>query len=353
MGDVYNNPVASDAAFISKLKYQNSVFSAFKSANQTTSLQHLRIARKHKSFSDFKKEALSITEDYNKTWLTTEFRACKMRCRTAKNFRQALKDADLYPNIKYLPSTASDPREAHKPYYGIILPVGHAFWFNHLAPLDWNCQCGWTTTDEPATGMPNEFPEPAPGLDENPGVTGAIFSQSHNYFKEAAVNATAILKDNVAAINGLKADDLVYFFADKKTNGVVYSFDKLAQEHAVNTKTGQVYAKMGNDVRLFGYDKIDSRINGVWNEFKNSTGKPVSVDNLIRTANRQFKARKLKGDITINLDAGFKKGDILNGLKNRFRRLNDNRINNVHFISGNKYLGMCTVEDVMNDKLPF
>lgn len=102
---------------------------------------------------------------------------------------------DVYPYLRYLPSTSEHKRPLHKTWYGILLPVDHPFWQTHFPPNGWGCQChfeqvserkmkrmGWTVTPDSqlpqgsrtftdATGR--EFAVPAgidPGFSYNPGT---------------------------------------------------------------------------------------------------------------------------------------------------------------------------------------
>lgn len=45
------------------------------------------------------------------------------------------------PYLKYIGSDAGEPREAHKRFYGMILPVDDPFWATHMPPNGWGCRC--------------------------------------------------------------------------------------------------------------------------------------------------------------------------------------------------------------------
>jgi len=341
-----------DRSFANQVKYHNSLFSAFKSNNQTTTLRHLKVASKAKSFTDFKNAAMTVTNDYNKTWLKSEYRAAKSRIRGAKMFRQAQDDADLYPNIKYLPSVAADPREEHKQFYYVVRPLNDPFWNTHLPPSTWGCQCQWTTTDERVTGMPDDIPSPDPGFDINTGKAGRVFSQSHPYFD--VKDKENIIKHNILTLNSRAAHELTYFYADKKTGGCCYSFDNLKNEFTTNTRIGKIYARSGNDVEILGMHYIDSRINGIWHEFKTIKATTVNaVDKAVQRANRQYRLHKLQGNLSLELTE-IDKGALLDALKDRFQRMGSkNKIGKIDFIFKNKYIGSATSEDIMKGKLSF
>lgn len=311
--------------FANQLKYSNSLYSAFKSQHQTNTLKHLRIASKAKSFSDFKNhpEVKKVVNDYNKQWLKTEYATAKQRIRSAQQYRQAVLNSDLYPNIEYMPSRATDPREAHKPYYGTILPINHAFWNTHLPPFDWGCQCWWQTTDATPTKEPElgDAPQPKPGLDENPGKTGQVFSATHPFFK--AKNKEAAMQ-NVAYINQRRVDEFTVFEWDKKTGGVAYSFHKSAlTELKSNQGVAGHLMRRGYDVELLSnppkIKSVDARVNGILAEFKQAKT-AQSVDDGLRRANRQGKATGQKITVFVELTQPVPHTELHRVLRTRLRR---------------------------------
>lgn len=46
------------------------------------------------------------------------------------------------PYLKYIPSAATHKRDAHKPYYNLILPVEHDLWSTIFPPNGYGCLCG-------------------------------------------------------------------------------------------------------------------------------------------------------------------------------------------------------------------
>lgn len=335
--------------YINKIKYQNSLFSAFKSANETTTLRHLRIASKSASFTEFKNKALAITNDYNKKWLKTEYQVAKSKLRTAKNFRIAQANADLYPNIQYLPSVAAEPRPEHKKFYNMVRAITDPIWNTILPPSTWGCQCQWKTTDEKVTGMPSELPLPDPGLGTNTALSGQIFTDSHPYFDVADQMATSIIRQNISVINEAAPEDLTFFYRHKKSNGVVYSFDSLKQEREANIRIGKIHASKGNEVRLFGQDSIDSKVNDSWNEFKYlKAGTVNSIDKAFQKVNGKFILKNSEGDITLELSKGIDKKVVMETIKNRLRRPDfKNSITGIHFIKNGRYDEYIRIKDLL------
>ena len=46
------------------------------------------------------------------------------------------------PYLKYIPSYANSPRDGHKRYYNLILPVEHELWAQIMPPNGYGCLCG-------------------------------------------------------------------------------------------------------------------------------------------------------------------------------------------------------------------
>jgi hypothetical protein len=139
---------------------------------------------KLRPFVEFEKEAKPVLKDYNRNWLAAEYNTTTRSARMATDWRTAQEEKDLFPNIKYLPSRSATPREAHKPYYHIIRPVDDPFWDTHLPPNGWQCLCGFKTTDEEVTDIPEDLEPPEFGFRQNVGKTAKPFDNSHPYFSQ-------------------------------------------------------------------------------------------------------------------------------------------------------------------------
>jgi len=190
--------------FIDELKASAKVFAAFKTHRQQNDIARelLDEAGKLKPFNKFVEDTKAVIGKYNKVWLRTEFDTAVIRARQAANFKKYQEDSDLFPNLKWLPSTSPHPREVHTKFYGLVLPQTDDFWRAHYPGNDWNCKCGITNTDqEVSPSIPKSGYTPAPGLDENPGITGEIFTKSHPYVTEAYPGAAKAVK---SAIKGDK-----------------------------------------------------------------------------------------------------------------------------------------------------
>lgn len=183
----YDSP---DFEFVNELRHNAAVFSAFKTHRQQNELfaQIFKEDGTVKGFAQFRRDSEQIIGNYNVNWLQTEYSTAVIRARNAVKWREFERDVDIYPNLKWLASTSVDPREAHMSFYGKIWPIADPFWTTNYPGSIWGCKCGITSTDEPPTDTKaaraaiKAAPKAAPGLDTNPGKTGALFSlDTHPY----------------------------------------------------------------------------------------------------------------------------------------------------------------------------
>ena len=173
--------------FINEFKTNQAIFSAFKSHVQTKEIVGMLTKEDGtlRSFSEFKKEVLRISEDYNKVYLQTEYNTGVRAARMAANFKQFERSIDHYPNLIYLPSRSASPRDAHIPLYGTIRPMYDPFWDEHMPPSDWNCKCGIGNTDKEVTELPDDMPEVFPVFRNNPGKSASMVNiEEHPYYLE-------------------------------------------------------------------------------------------------------------------------------------------------------------------------
>lgn len=183
--DVFGEVKYGDANFdfVNTLKENNALFSVYKTHRQQNDIAQQLIGEdgKKRSFEDFTKTGGAVFDKYNGPWLETEKNTATIRARNASDFRRFEKDTDLFPNLKWLPSTSAEPRAAHVVLYAMIRPASDPVWKKHYPGNLWECKCGLTNTDEPATGIPKTNYKPDAGLGDNPAFTGSLFSASHPY----------------------------------------------------------------------------------------------------------------------------------------------------------------------------
>ena len=175
-----------DAVLLGKFSQHLYVFSANKNYQLLTQLNDLLVKDGQvRPYPEYKAEALKLHEDYNVSWLRTEYDTAVATAQMAAKWVTFQEDADKY-FLKYTTVGDDRVRPAHAELDGITLPVDHVFWNTHYPPLGWKCRCSVTRVvrsgKQPTsaadlkslTGHPPEF-------GHNAGKTGVIFPDSHAY----------------------------------------------------------------------------------------------------------------------------------------------------------------------------
>lgn len=179
--------VNPDDDFISALRHSNEVFSAFKvhRAQRDMAARLVDSNGNLKPFEEWLKDVQPIASHQCSSWFQTEYDTAVIRAHQAADWKQFERERDVLPNLKWMPSTSANPGADHRPFWGTIRPIDDKFWKEHRPGDRWNCKCSLSSTDEPATPLPNDIPissQPQPGLSGNPGQDAAVFSDDHPYF---------------------------------------------------------------------------------------------------------------------------------------------------------------------------
>jgi len=184
--------------FLQELKTNNAVFSAFKvhRLQNDIAAQMTDDNGQLKPFSKFAQDVQGITDHQCRRWLQTEYDTAVKRAHDAVQWKEFEAHADLFPNLEWMPSTAVHPDTVHASFVGTILPKDNPFWDRHHPGDHWGCQCTLQETDESANKEPAVTSEqnPLPGLDNNPGKDGKLFSNTHPYFTESYSGAKEAVK---------------------------------------------------------------------------------------------------------------------------------------------------------------
>ncbi|MBP9998672.1 MAG: hypothetical protein KBS67_05455 [Bacteroidales bacterium] len=164
----------------------NEVFSAFKAhrMQQDIASRLLDDEGNLKTFARFKEDIKDITSHQCGRWLRTEYDTAVKRASLAADWQRFEREKDVLPNLRWVPSTAATPEAVHMSLWNTVLPVDHPFWSAHRPGDRWGCQCSLEATDDPVTPSPTAGYRAAPGLDNNPGKDGRLFSDTHPYFPD-------------------------------------------------------------------------------------------------------------------------------------------------------------------------
>ncbi len=201
-----------DDDFRQALRHSNEVFSAFKVHRMQNDMANLLTDSNGdlKPFNQWANEVLPIASHQCGAWLQTEYDTAVLRAHQAADWQQFLREADVLPNLKWMPSTSPNPGPDHQIFWNVIRPIADPFWNEHRPGDRWNCKCSLTSTDETPTSAPmgDNAATPQPGLDANPATDNALFAQSHPYFPSSC-DKCDFYKPNVKA-------RLKYVFANRK-----------------------------------------------------------------------------------------------------------------------------------------
>lgn len=204
-----------DRDFLEYARKNVAIFSGYKTMEQQKQLYGLLFDRNGnmKGFEQFRRDTKKILDKYNQNWLRTEYNTLVRRARFAADWRRFEKNKDLYPNLKWTPSTSIDKRDGHRLFYNRIWPIDDPFWDTNYPGNLWNCKCGIRNTDEGAKpAKQHNHNKPQPGLDKNPGKSGQMFTSNHPYIKNASKSdkkavekfTEAIIKKEIKSVKGVQ-----------------------------------------------------------------------------------------------------------------------------------------------------
>lgn len=182
-------------SFLAALRHSNEVFAAFKvhSMSERMAARLLNPDGTLKPFRQWADDVKSISSHYVGAWLRTEYDTALIRAHNAADWQQFIRDADVMPNLRWMPTTSPMPESSHRAFWErkLTLPVSDPFWNEHHPGDRWNCKCSLEQTDDPPTPeLKAEFAgeAPQPGLTNNPGKDGHTFSQDHPYFPKSCAS---------------------------------------------------------------------------------------------------------------------------------------------------------------------
>lgn len=174
----------TDWAFFQNLRYNTAVFDAFKCNREIKDVHKLLVNDDGtaKTWEEFRRDAMRICEKYNQRWLQTEFNQVHAAAKAARKWQGYERNANLYPNLRYIAVQDERTRHSHAELHGYVIPIDHPFWNKYYPPNDWNCRCSVQPTDDPVK-MPPGVPEVPEMFQVNAGKTAQIFDLSHPYYK--------------------------------------------------------------------------------------------------------------------------------------------------------------------------
>ena len=178
--------------FLDAMRHGNEVFAAFKvHAMGKAMADKLRDSNGNiKPFEKWSIDVRTIASHHTGAWLRTEYNTAVLRAHAAADWQEFIENKDIFPNLRWMPTTSPDAEASHRSYWEkkLTLPIEHPFWEKHHPQDRWNCKCMLEATDDPATPVDvvEDMPRPQPqrGLDNNPGKDGHLINDTHPYFPE-------------------------------------------------------------------------------------------------------------------------------------------------------------------------
>ena len=308
--------------FLEQLKYNNEVFSAFKVHRMQNDMAARLVDENGqlKPFEKWKRDVEDIADHYCNRWLQTEYDTAVLRAHQATDWLQFEAEKDVYPNLRWMPTTSPNPDEYHKQYWRakLTLPINHPFWKSHRPGDRWNCKCSLRQTDEPATteAIADFKPvPPQPGLDNNPAKDGKLFSDSHPYYTNAYPGAEKAAEKMV--------NDIEHYSIIETSKGKLRIHDGHGKhEREENIRIGKYLAeKHGYEIDLLDNPQniktADSynRTLKIEQEYKMASTPTVNaIDRLIRDG------RKQADNIVLWLEVDMPWEDVTAALRSRLRR---------------------------------
>ncbi|WP_051289315.1 phage head morphogenesis protein [Chryseobacterium daeguense] len=196
-----------DEELSSSLKLNISEFSAFKETSFKQALQDLLTKDgKLLPWSEFKKEAYKVSDDYNVRWLEAEYHQTVATAQMAGKMKDYESNLDLYPNLKLVSVKDGRVRPEHKILDGTIRPYNDPFWSTHTPPLDWGCRCDIEQTDEETTEIKGGL-QLKLEFQNNPAQSGKIFPETAYSKDLSKKEKETIIKDNIDRVSAQRDKD--------------------------------------------------------------------------------------------------------------------------------------------------
>ena len=231
-----------------------------------------------KPFRQWLNDVFSISTHYCGAWLRTEYDTAVIRAHNAADWQSFLRNKDVMPNLRWMPTTLPNPESSHRKFWEkkLTLPVNDPFWTKHHPGDRWNCKCSLEQTDDPVN-RPDDLDgvdPPQRGLENNPGKDGHTFSDNHPYYPNKCSHCdfykSSSLKNKVKSIftnrvkdcyncpyiNGCLSRMANNGFKLEKSfsnGGKLYvhpDADKSKNDYKAIKRIGLAFAKLGHEVKI-------------------------------------------------------------------------------------------------------
>jgi SPP1 gp7 family putative phage head morphogenesis protein len=187
-----------DYRMVANLRENVYIFSGAKTFNYVLSTEGLIVeGNEILPFKEFKKRALTVYDQYNDTWLKTEYETAIGQAQNARVWQDIEAVKESFPFVKYQTSNDANVSIICRPLDGVILPVGDPFWATHSPKNHFGCRCNLQSVRDVAEVKPPKgILEPQEGFKMNPGISGEVFDKAHPYFTEIPQKYKSFAKKN-------------------------------------------------------------------------------------------------------------------------------------------------------------
>ena len=276
--------VDPDDDFRAAILRNNEVFAAFKVHRMQNDMARLLLDSNGnlKPFEQWQKEVMPIASHQVGHWLRTEYDTAVLRAHQAADWQQFEREKDVLPNLRWMPSTSVNPGKDHMVFWGTVRPIDDPFWSQHRPGDRWNCKCDLSSTDDPVTEIPDFTinDNPHPGLDNNPGKDGKLFSDTHPYIANAYPGAKKAVKKLMGELDAVReAEESIRDIIEQIETGYTQGLSVMIGSLSADIK--KFLLKEGIELLTDEVYMTDKQIQHALRTVKQKAGKSVTAEQLV------------------------------------------------------------------------
>lgn len=260
------------------------VFAAFKVHRMQNDMARLLLDSNGnlKPFEQWRKEVMPIASHQVGQWLRTEYNTAVLRAHQAADWQQFEREKDVLPNLRWMPSTSVNPGKDHMVFWGTVRPIDDPFWNEHRPGDRWNCKCDLSSTDDPVTEIPDftRKDNPHPGLDNNPGKDGKLFSDTHPYIANAYPGAKKAVERLMGKLDAVReAEESIRGIIEQIETGYTQGISVIIGNLSEDVR--QFLLKKGIELQTDEVYMTDKQIQHALRTVKQNAGKSVTAEQLV------------------------------------------------------------------------
>ena len=276
--------VDPDDDFRAAILRNNEVFVAFKVHRMQNDMARLLLDSNGnlKPFEQWRKEVMPIASHQVGQWLRTEYNTAVLRAHQAADWQQFEREKDVLPNLRWMPSTSVNPGKDHMIFWGTVRPIDDPFWNEHRPGDRWNCKCDLSSTDDPVTEIPDftKKDNPHPGLDNNPGKDGKLFSDTHPYIANAYPGAKKAVERLMGKLDTVReAEESIRGIIEQIETGYTQGISVIIGNLSEDVR--QFLLKKGIELQTDEVYMTDKQIQHALRTVKQNAGKSVTAEQLV------------------------------------------------------------------------